>query len=385
MTIGTLVIFIVMLGVLVLVHEYGHYFVAVRSGIRAEEFGFGFPPRLVGFYRKRGSGKWGVVLGEREAETDGTVWSLNWIPFGGFVRMKGEDENARRDRDSFASKGVWTRVAVLSAGVVMNFLLAWAIVSALYVVGVPRTVTDETRANASDVSVMIMSVAKSSPAEEMGLRPGDRIVAIEGESVSGLTEAKQAIDSRRGTETVISIDRSGTRMDLHGTPRSVTPENEGALGIAFAEMGIVRYPWYEAPFRGAVATWNASVSVASALFEIVRGIVLGRSGAGDVTGPIGIVYATREVADLGPAYLLQFAAILSINLAIFNILPIPALDGGRILFVLIEKFKGAPVREIVEQRFHQIGFLLLLLLMLAVTVRDVAQFRILEKVWQLIT
>jgi len=383
MTFATFLVFFLLLGALILAHEFGHFIVAVKNGIKAEEFGFGFPPRLLGIVADDATGKRRFIFGDADVSSTHTIYSLNWIPFGGFVRMKGEDSNALLESDSFASKSAGVRIVVLAAGVTMNFLLAWVLISSLYFAGFPQPISDENRALAKDISVQIFSVAKGSPAESMGLLPGDRLVSMEGELVTGLDQAKQAIDARLGLETDIAILRGKETLSLHGTPRVNAPEGEGALGISFAETGTIRYPWYEAPVRGAEATWNATTSIFSALAGMVRGLLLGRGAGIDVTGPVGIVYATKQMSDLGIAYLLQFAAILSINLAIFNILPLPALDGGRILFVIIEKVKGAPVREIIEQRVHQIGFFLLLLLMVAVTARDFSQFRILEKIGSL--
>ncbi|NTW30240.1 MAG: RIP metalloprotease RseP [Candidatus Moranbacteria bacterium] len=383
MTFMTFLIFFLLLGVLILAHELGHFIVAIRNGIKAEEFGFGFPPRLLGIVKDSKTGERRIFFGDEDVKSEHTIFSLNWIPFGGFVRMKGEDSNALLDPDSFASKSVGIRVAVLAAGVAMNFILAWVLISSLYAVGFPQPVTDGNRHLATDVAVQIFSVAKGSPAEVMGLIPGDRILAVEGMPVFGLSEAKRAIDARLGNDTSVTIGRGGETLALRGTPRQDAPANEGALGISFAETGSIRYPWYEAPIRGAQATWNATTSILIALVGMVRGLFLGHGAGIDVTGPVGIVYATKQMSELGIAYLIQFAAILSINLAIFNILPLPALDGGRILFVIIEKFKGTPVREAIEQRFHQVGFFLLLLLMVVVTVRDFSQFRILEKIGNL--
>jgi len=383
MTFATLIIFFLLLGILILAHEFGHFIVAIRSGIKAEEFGFGFPPRLLGVVRDSGTGKRRFLFGDAEVKSDHTIYSLNWIPFGGFVRMKGEDANALVEPDSFASKSAGIRIAVLAAGVTMNMLLAWLIISSLYAAGFPQPISEENRSIAKDISVQIFSVAKDSPAESMGIRPGDKLLSVEDVPVSGLNEAKGMIDSRLGKETTLSVDRGGNILSLSGVPRENAPEGEGALGISFAETGTVRYPWYEAPVRGAVATWDSTVSILGALADIVKALVVGRQAGVGVTGPIGIVYATKQMSELGIVYLLQFAAILSINLAIVNILPLPALDGGRILFVLIEKIKGTPVREIVEQRVHQVGFFLLLILMAVITVRDFSQFHILEKLGRL--
>ncbi|NTW14000.1 MAG: RIP metalloprotease RseP [Candidatus Moranbacteria bacterium] len=380
MSIITIVLFFLVLGVLIFIHEFGHFVTAVKSGIKAEEFGFGFPPRLAGLVNDDTTGRWRVVFGDHEIISRKTVYSLNWIPFGGFVRMKGEDANSLTDQDSFAAKSAGTRIFVLAAGVAMNFLLAWVLVSGLYLFGFPQPVTEETRAQTNDISIKILAISQGSPAEVIGMRPGDRLVSVDGIGLSTLNQAQQLIADRKGSDIPMEIRRGNQTLTLHGTPRIDAPAGEGALGISFAEVGTVRYSWYQAPVKGAIATWNATMSIFSALGALLAGLFLGKGGAADVTGPVGIVYVTKQMSELGIAYLIQFAAVLSINLAIFNILPLPALDGGRILFILIEKVKGSPVREVVEHRAHQIGFFLLLLAMIAVTVRDVSKFELLRKI-----
>lgn len=379
----TILLFFLLLGLLVFVHELGHYLTAIRNGIAADEFGFGFPPRLAGAYKDSATGKWRFIAGNADVHPDTTIFSINWIPFGGFVRIKGEDNNATIEADSFAGKPAWTRIKVLGAGVFMNFMLAWVLLSVVLMLGFPQPVTDENRAKAEKVDIQILGVAKGSPAEEMGIRPGDRMLSVNQQKVSTLDEAKAAIDSRRGSEIEISVNRSEEMLTLRGTPRKDAPEGEGALGVSFAETAIISYAWYEAPIRGAQATYNTTLAILSALGGVVKNIFVGEKAGVDVTGPVGIVVMTKQMSDLGIPYLLQFAAILSINLGIFNILPFPGLDGGRILFILIEKLKGSPVKETVEQWSHTIGFLLLLLLMVLVTVKDLSQFKLLEKIGNL--
>ena len=384
MSILTIILFLLLLGVLIFVHELGHFLTAIRNGIKAEEFGFGFPPRMLGIAKDKSDGRWRLVFGSRDIESDGTVYSINWIPLGGFVRMKGEDESTLMEPDSFAAKSAWVRLKVLAAGVIMNVLLAWVLISSLYVMGVPQAVTEETRADAEEVFVQVLGIAEGSPADGMGLRPGDRIETINGAAVPHSNGLVERIGEYAGTRVTLGVLRGEEALSLSGVPRSEFPEGEGALGISFAEVGVFSYPWYQAPFLGAQATWYATGTIFSALGAILSNLFLGSgSGGADLTGPVGIVYLTKQMSELGMAYLLQFAAILSINLAIFNILPFPGLDGGRILFVLIERMKGSPVREVIEQRFHQIGFLLLLILMLAVTLRDVVKFEVLEKIGNL--
>ncbi|MBP9751711.1 MAG: RIP metalloprotease RseP [Candidatus Moranbacteria bacterium] len=383
MTFFTIVLFFLLLGLLVFVHELGHFLTAIRNGIAADEFGFGFPPRLAGMYKDKATGKWKFVAGNADVHPDTTIFSLNWIPFGGFVRIRGEDQNASIEPDSFAGKSAWIRVKVLGAGVFMNFVLAWVLLSTVLMLGFPQPITNENRERAGKADIQILGVAKESPAERMGIRPGDHVLSVDGKTVRTLEEAKSAIDEKRGSEIALGIDRFGEELTLRGTPRKATPEGEGALGVSFAETAVISYPWYEAPVRGAQATYNTTTAILSALGGIVKNIFVGEKAGVDVTGPVGIVVMTKQMSDLGIPYLLQFAAILSINLGIFNILPFPGLDGGRILFILIEKIKGSPVKETVEQWSHTVGFLLLLLLMVLVTIKDVSQFKLLEKIGNL--
>lgn len=378
----TVLIFIVLLGLLVFVHELGHFVTAVRNGIRVDEFGFGFPPRMFGVI-KDDTGKYRIVWGNKEMPSGKTVYSLNWIPLGGFVKIAGEDGHDTSDPNSFASKSAWVRVKVLAAGVVMNFLFAWFLISIVLMLGMPQPIEPSERGQYPNAEIQVLSVGKGTPAEAMGLSMGDAIVSINGEKIHSLERVSQIIGENKGKSISIDVDRFGQAFSLSGTPRTEYPASEGALGISFSETAVVSYPWYEAIYRGAIATYNITMAILEAFGKMIASLFGAEKAALDVTGPVGIVYLTKQMSDLGLPYLLQFAALLSINLGIINILPIPALDGGRILFILIEKLKGSPVSRRVEGMIHQVGFMLLLLLMLFVTVRDFAQFDILEKLTRL--
>ncbi len=378
----TVLIFIILLGLLVFVHELGHFVTAVRNGIRVDEFGFGFPPRMFGVI-KDDTGKYRLVWGNKEMPSGKTVYSLNWIPLGGFVKIAGEDGHDTSDPNSFASKSAWVRIKVLGAGVVMNFLFAWFLISIVLMLGMPQPIEPSERGQYPNAEIQVLSVGKGTPAEAMGLSMGDAIVSINGEKIQSLERVSQIIGENKGKSISIDVDRFGQAFSLSGTPRTEYPASEGALGISFSETAVVSYPWYEAIYRGAIATYNITMAILEAFGKMIASLFGAEKAALDVTGPVGIVYLTKQMSDLGLPYLLQFAALLSINLGIINILPIPALDGGRILFILIEKLKGSPVSRRVEGMIHQVGFMLLLLLMLFVTVRDFAQFDILEKLTKL--
>ncbi len=404
---ATILIFIIILGLLVFVHEAGHFLVARWNGIKAEEFGFGFPPRAVGIYKDDESKCWRILIGEREVilpkilrsiveifvpvsidpfrddserrpEIKNTIYSFNWLPLGGFVRIKGED-GSNQDPDSFMSKSAWVRVKVLGAGVFMNFIFAWLLVSLVLMIGFPQAIDSTNRAQYPDTKIYITNVLPNTPAEEMGLQAGDQVMSLDGTAVSSLEQVSKTVKEKQGTEITIEVNRLGKKLSLQGTPRVNHPENEGALGIGFTETAIVKFGFFRAFYEGALNTYEMTKQIIFALGRMIGMLFGGDKVAVDVTGPVGIVYMTKQMSDLGFVYLLQFAAILSINLGIVNILPFPALDGGRIFFILLEKLKGRPVTQKVEMALHQIGFMLLLLLMAIITVRDFSQFQLLEK------
>ncbi|MEI9966753.1 MAG: RIP metalloprotease RseP [Candidatus Moraniibacteriota bacterium] len=369
----TILIFILLLGLLVFVHEMGHFLVARYNGIKADEFGFGFPPRLIGIVKDDQTGRYRVVFGNRDVRSTHTVYSINWIPLGGFVKIKGEDAAAPggQDSDSFAKKPARIRILVLAAGVLMNFLLAWVLISIVFMLGIPEPIDEQDLAQHPDARIQILEIVPQSVAQEIGLKPGDILERLDGQDVRSLDQVSGFVAAHRGQEIRIELNRFGEEMTITGTPKTEVRPGEGALGISYAFTAKVKHPWYQAIADGARATANVTLAIFAALGKMIGGLFgIAEKTPVEITGPVGIVYLTKQMSDLGFAYLLQFAALLSINLGIINILPIPALDGGRILFVLIEKLKGKPVSERLEGTIHQIGFALLLLLMLIVTLRD---------------
>jgi regulator of sigma E protease len=381
----SILIFIAVLGLLVFIHELGHFLTAKFYGIHSEEFGFGFPPRLGGVYKDDITGKYRFVWGNKEIATKNTIFSFNWIPLGGFVKIKGEDGiTATPEKDSFAEKSAWIRIQVTVAGVVMNLILAWFLISIVFMLGLPQPIDENERAQYPDARIQILSVAPNSPAASIGLQPGDIIQSLDGQTVTTLEQVGSRIREQKGKDIAIEINRFGKEMTIHGTPRIETLANEGALGISYSFTATIKYSFFSAIGNAFVTTYTVTAAIFEAFGKMIAGLFGGESGAAaDITGPVGIVYLTKQMSDLGLAYLLQFAALLSINLAIINILPIPALDGGRILFILIEKLKGRPLNQRIEGIIHQTGFMLLLLLMLFVTIKDFITFDIFGKLFNL--
>ncbi len=357
----TLIVFIIVLSVLIFVHEFGHFIVAKRAGMKVEEFGFGFPPRL-----------WGIKKGE-------TVYSINWIPFGGFVKIFGEDGQSRDDRKSFASAKARVRVAVVVAGVAMNFLLAVVLLSIGNAVGLRVGLIDEVQMKqAQDIKVQIIQVAASSPAEKADLLILDEIVGfrVDGKEIltKSVEEVQDFISQSKGREITIILRSGSQQKEKTLIPRANPPAGEGALGISLAMTGIVKYPWYQAIGRGAMDSVSALQVTAMGYAGIIKSLfTTGKTGA-EISGPIGIAVITGQAARLGFSYLLQFVAIISINLVVLNIIPFPALDGGRLFFIGIEKLKGKPVSQKIENAVNAFGFALLILLMVYVTTKDIVKF-----------
>lgn len=373
------IIFIIILGVLVFVHELGHFVVARRNGIKAEEFGFGFPPRIAGFYKNEKNGKWEFVKGSREIKSKNTVYSMNWIPLGGFVKIKGEDGHGAKEPDSFSGKSAWTRTKVLAAGVIMNFVLAWVLISIVFMFGAPQPV-DSTASNFENSKIQISGVSPNSPAEKVGIKAGDEILKNQKDGsgkivfLKNVEDVQNYIKDNKGQEISLFLKRGKENYTVKIVPRADAPEGEGPLGVGLAETVMVKYPWYQSIWEGLKTTLDLIVAIVLAIIGIFKSLLAGQGAGADVAGPVGIAVLTKQVAGLGLVYVLQFAALLSINLGIINILPIPALDGGRILFIIIEKVKGRPVSQKVEQVFHSIFFILLIALLVLITFRDVWRF-----------
>ncbi len=380
----TIVTFFVILGVLVFVHEFGHFWVARRFGIKPEEFGFGFPPRIGGIYKSK-SGRWKKVMGGKEVDDAAdTIYSFNWIPIGGFVKL-GEDDNSSSDPDHFLNKKIWQRMAIIMAGVTMNVILAAFLISAGYAVGLPQAL-DGTAPGAivSDRQVQVVDVLPSSPADQAGIMANDIIESAGGSAVTGTEGLQEFVDSHVGESVNITVRRGEEEKNIAVTPEIMAETGRGGIGIGIVDTGVVRYPFYLAAWEGVKSTALLLVSIVFAFFNILKNLFVGQGVSADLAGPVGIAILTGQVARLGFVYIMQFAAILSVNLAIINAFPFPALDGGRFVFLVFEKVMGRPVKKSVEAVIHNVGFLLLMLLVVMVTYRDIVRYsgNFFSGVWQ---
>ena len=375
------IIFIFTLLVLVLIHELGHFLVAKKFGIKVEEFGFGIPPRA-----------WGKKIGE-------TIYSINWLPLGGFVRLLGEDEAEstevkRSIKGSsvsryFSAKPVWERIAVVFAGVMMNFILAWIL---FYIVLAAKgfkfevpLIIDHHFIGAEErveAKVFIAQVASDSPASQVGLKQGEEVIALNNEPVVRDSDLVQKIKNLSGHEVKLTIKnpQDNSTKTVGVTPRQNPPQGQGPLGVALVEVRLVNLE-YKTPTQKLLSGITHSYNVASYSLRVLGTFIKQAFIKKDITplsqsvaGPVGITSLANSVLTSSDKPLipyLDFMAMLSLNLAVMNLLPIPALDGGRLFFLLIEAFTKRKVRADVEKWVHTFGMALLLALTLLITLSDI--------------
>jgi len=370
----TLLIFLVVLSVLVLVHEAGHYLAARLFGVKADEFGYGLPPRAFGVVRVGKKWKW--VGAKDRKEYANTIWSVNWLPIGGFVRIKGEQGEGGMDTDSFHVKPIWQRVIILAAGVAMNWALAVVLLSIGLMVGAPAVVEGLPEGAIVDSrEVTIVDVLPDSPAAQAGLQVGDVVVSVDGTALENVTDTQGAIGAQGEQSFAMMVRRGGEEVALDVTAAYVPEVDKTAIGIALIDTGIVRYPFFKAIQGGVILTWEYTRLVVLTFADLIHELFNGKTEtAGQLTGPVGIAVTTGQMARQGFVALMQFTAILSINLAVVNFLPIPALDGGRVLFLIFEAIRRKAMDRRTEAVIHNVAFLILIVLILFVTLRDIGRY-----------
>lgn len=414
----TILIFIIILGLLVFVHEFGHFVVAKKSGMKVLEFGFGFPPRIFGIQVLKENKiisssrtetvtaletdirttegevvvekitdtvketqeaeprkKWHLVWGHKPPiDPEQTVYSVNWIPLGGFVKIYGENNEHENDPDSFINKPFWARFTTLVAGVLMNVILAWVLISIGFTIGMPTALDNQAGLPASarftDAHTAIIEVSKDSPAAKAGLLPGDKILRIDGRDYGGIEDIREYILANAGKIFNFSVGRAGQEINIAVSSLKSPAEGQGPTGIVLAQVGTLSFPWYRSVWEGGKVTALQLEGIVSGLYRLFTT----RLGFEALGGPVKIAQITGQVADMGFIYLLQFTSFLSLNLAILNILPFPALDGGRVIFLTIEKLRKKRNNPKIEQAVNAAGFAFLILLMILVTIKDVRGF-----------
>ncbi len=414
----TILIFLIILGLIVFVHELGHFVMAKRNGMKVEEFGFGFPPRMFGIQVLKenkiiGSArtetvtasetdirtvggevviekitdtvkevqevvprkKWHLIWGHKPPlDPEQTVYSINWIPLGGFVRILGENNEHEEDPRSFINRPFKARLVTLVAGVSMNLLLAWFLITIGFMVGLPAAVDNlqDIPANGRFINpkIAVVEVAKNLPADKAGIKTGDLVLKVDNREFGKVEDMRNYILSKAGSEFNFQINRANKTLEVKVQSDASPKPGEGPTGIALAYLGKLRFPAYLAVWEGTKTTGLEIVSIGQGLYQLVTA----QLSLSNLGGPVKIAQLTGQAADMGFTYLLQFTSFLSLNLAILNILPFPALDGGRVFFLIIEKIRRKRNNPKIEQIINTAGFVFLILLMLFVTIKDVKGF-----------
>ena len=365
--------------VLVVSHEFGHFIVAKKSGIRVDEFSFGFPPKL-----------FGKKIGE-------TTYNFNLLPLGGYVKIygqgaddfpgqnidNGEDDVKSNDYNrSFNNKPKYIQAAVLFAGIIMNLLVAWLLLSIGFMSGLPTSIGEVPKgAIVKNQALTLTNVLPGSPAEKGGLKTGDKIISLETTKDStkllssnlGAESIQTFVKAHGGEEIKVSLVRGQEEKELFVIPEKSKTSDSVMIGISMDMIGTLKLPIHRAIWEGLKLTWDVTVGTVVGFYNLIRSAFIGKADMSSLTGPIGIVGVVGDAAKFGFVYLLSFTALISINLAVINLVPFPALDGGRLLFLLIEKIKGSRIKPEIANWANMIGFGLLMVLMVFITYHDIVK------------
>jgi len=371
-----IIIFIIILLVLVVSHEFGHFIVAKFNNIRVDEFSFGFPPKI-----------WGKKIGE-------TTYNINALPLGGYVKIYGQGSDdfpgqnsgeaiTEVDKErSFKHKPRYVQALVLLAGVVMNFLVAWLLLSVGFMSGLPTSVSAVPKgATVQNQALTITSVLTNSPAAKAGIKTGDKIISLDTptdstkllSSTLGTENVQNFVKNHNGEKVNISIIRGKIPMSLTVVPEIGKSSDIAMIGISMDIIGTLRLPIYTAVWEGLKLSADVFAQTVVGFYNLIHGVFTGHANISSLTGPVGIVGVVGDAAKFGFVYLLSFTALISINLAVINLVPFPALDGGQLLFLLIEKVKGSRIKPQIANMVNTVGFGLLMLLMVMITYHDIVK------------
>ncbi len=352
-----------------IIHEYGHFIIAKKFGVRIDEFGIGYPPRI-----------FGKKIGE-------TTYSLNLIPLGAFVRIYGE-EGGVDDYRSFTKLAIFKRILIVLGGVVAFWIAAIVIFSAAFSIGVSVPIGDQDVVGVNNTSIKILEVMKNSPAEHARLQPGDEIlyiyqvkstesgvppVAEQFNRVNKVADFQKLVKDNAGKEITLIINRNSQNIDISLVPRIEYPKDQGPTGVVLERMAnvIERYPWYQAPIQGTIYTGKITIDALKGIYGFFKSLFQGKGvpDGAELAGPVGITIFLSQAASLGAGFFLYFIGSLSVLLAIFNLFPIPALDGGKLVFLVIEAIKKKPVSLKIEQALTIIFFILLIIMSVFITIK----------------
>lgn len=354
----TLALVVAVFSILVLVHELGHFLAARRNGIKVDEFGLGFPPRILG-----------RQIGE-------TLYTLNLLPLGGFVKLQGEDSADSRP-GSFGVASLGAKARVLLAGVAMNLALAYGILLALALTGLPPILPNQfsygSAAYSQPPQVLAGGIQPGSPAAAAGIKPGETVVSGDGRGFASARDLTDFTKAKAGEKVSLVVRGQDGNREVALTLRPPASK-EGFLGVIPFETYKLRYGW-SAPVVAAGILWQLVAGTLGAFGGLIAGLLKSGQVSDQVAGPVGIASLLGSVAQLGLSYLAVMVAAISVSLAVMNSLPVPALDGGRLALLLGQKLSGKSLTPRAEAAIHAAGFIALILLMVAVTYFDLQRLR----------
>lgn len=363
----SIVAFLFIFSLLILIHEFGHFYAARKCGVKVEEFGMGLPPRAKGLWKDR----------------KGTLFSLNWIPFGGFVRMFGEDshdETLRGKEGSFSSKSVWQRTLIILGGVFMNFLLGYVLMVYLLASGAgPFVLSQDDLSYYKDSGVLVtndvvevIGFSDTSVADDEGLTQGDYLVSLDGQRVSTAEDVVNIVQEKKGEEVSVELLRDEEEKSL-----ALTVSAEGTLGIEIRDFPMIEevnpVPFGDSLVISAQDTARLSWYTMKMFGNVLFTLVTSAEVSDQVSGPVGIAQLTHSATQKGFDDVIRLIVLLSLSLGAINVLPIPALDGGRFLSIFFEVFTGRRPNAEWEARIHAVGFLLLITLIFVITYKDIVR------------
>jgi len=349
-----ILIILLTLILLATIHEFGHFLFAKRSGVTVEEFGIGYPPRI-----------FGKKIGD-------TFYSLNWLPFGAFVKIEGEESIG-----VYKNKTVGQRVLITIGGPLFSWIAGVVLLAIIFLIGTYIAIPDEI--DNINARVQVVAVSPDSPADLSGIMAGDVIVALKSNSeelqINKIVEVQGFIEKNKGKEIKILLERVNNNPEIFLVPRVEIPDGEGAMGVSLVRTVLERFPLKEVPYEAFMNSVMLTKQITSSFMGIFQKIFNGKSLSGvAVVGPIGIGSLANQAIETGMVAYLQFVAIITLHLAIFNLLPIPALDGGKLLFLGLEKVNKGPLNRNIEEGINSFFFILLVILMAIIAIKDIIKF-----------
>jgi len=354
----TIIIAFVSLVSLFILHEFGHFILAKIFHVKVEEFGIGYPPRLLG--KKIGD----------------TLYSLNLLPFGAFVKIPGEIERID-DKQSFSAQSVSKRALIAFGGVLSFWIISAILFSIVFSLGAEMTIGDEETKNIINPKVQIADVAANSPAQIAGLKVGDTIKEFKIQNskvkIEKVKEVQQFTDLHKGEEIILTIERGKEIFDVKLTPRVSPPTGEGPMGLALIRTATKIYPWWLSPWQGISTTATMTLAIIRGYYQAIKNSFLGLPTGVELMGPIGVFHLFLQASELGVNYFLQFIGMIAIYIALFNILPIPSVDGGKLLFISIEAIRKKPINPKTEENLTAAFFTLLVALSILVAIKDLSR------------